>query len=71
MDVKLGDSLKEKKRKLEATEMVAIRRAMIISRKDKFRDEAITQPVVIEGTIINAIAQKQLICLQWFGVDYL
>ena len=52
------------KRKLETTEMDAIRRAMRISRRDKIRNEDIRQQMGIEGTIVNDIEQKQLI---WYG----
>lgn len=52
------------KRKLEATEMDALRRAARISRRDRIRNEEVKRRMGIEGTIIQDIEQKQLV---WYG----
>lgn len=61
---KHGDSLERSKRKLEATEMDAIRRSTRMSRRDRIRNEEIKQRMGVEGTIIDDIERKQLV---WYG----
>jgi hypothetical protein len=43
------------KRRVEATEMDALRRSFRISRKDKIRNETIRQRIGLEETIIKEI----------------
>jgi hypothetical protein len=52
------------KRRVEATEMYALRRFSRISRKDKIRNVTIRQHIGLEETIIKEIEQKQL---TWYG----
>jgi hypothetical protein len=52
------------KRRVEATEMDALRRSSRISRKDKIRNETIRQQIGLEETIIKEIEQNQL---TWYG----
>ena len=52
------------KRRIEATEMDALRRSSRISRKDKIRNTTIRQQMGIEESIIKEIEQKQL---TWYG----
>jgi hypothetical protein len=48
------------KRRVEATEMDALRRSSRISRKERFRNVTIRQQIGLEETIINEIEQNQL-----------
>ena len=52
------------KRRVEATEMDALRRASRISRKDRVKNVTIRQQIVQEETIIKEIEQNQL---TWYG----
>jgi hypothetical protein len=51
---------KGNKRRVEATEMDALRRSSRISRKDKIRNVTIRQQIGLEETIIKETEQKQL-----------
>ena len=48
------------KRRVEATEMDALRRSSRISRKDRIRNVTIRQQIGLEETIIKEIEQNQL-----------
>jgi len=48
------------KRRVEATEMDALRRSFRISRKDRIRNVTIRQQIGLEETIIKYIEQNQL-----------
>jgi hypothetical protein len=48
------------KRRVEATEMDALRRSSRISRKDRIRNVTIRQQIGLEETIIKEIDQNQL-----------
>ena len=48
------------KRRVEATEMDALRRSSRISRKEKIRNVTIRQQIGLEETVINKIEQNQL-----------
>jgi hypothetical protein len=48
------------KRRVEATQMDALRRSSRISRKDKIRNVTIRQQIGLEETIIKEIEQNQL-----------
>ena len=61
---KHGDSLKIKKRWVEATEMDALRRSSRISRKERFRNVTIRQQIGLEEPIIKETEQNQL---TWYG----
>jgi len=50
------------KRRVEATEMDALRRSSRISRKDKIRNVTIRKQIGLEETVINEIEQNQLTC---------
>jgi len=50
------------KRRVEATEMDALRRSSTISRKDRIRNVTIRQQIGLEETIIKEIEQNQLTC---------
>ena len=52
------------KRRVEATEMDALRRSSRISRKEKIRNVTIRQQIGLEETIIKKIEQNQL---TWCG----
>jgi hypothetical protein len=52
------------KRRVEATEMDALRRSSRISRKERIRNVTIRQQIGLEKTIIKEIEQNQLI---WYG----
>ena len=52
------------KRRVEATEMDALRRSSRILRKDKIRNVTIRQQVGLEETIIKETEQNQL---TWYG----
>ena len=52
------------KRRVEATEMDALRTASRISRKDRVKNVTIRQQIVQEETIIKEIEQNQL---TWYG----
>jgi len=52
------------KRRVEATEMVALRRSSRISKKDRIRNVTIRQQIGLEETIIKEIEQNQL---TWYG----
>jgi len=52
------------KRRVEATEMDALRRSSRISRKDRIRNVTIRQQIGLEETIIKEIEQNQL---KWYG----
>ena len=52
------------KRRVEATEMDALRRSSRISRKDRIRNVTIRQQIGLEEPIIKEIEQKQL---TWYG----
>jgi hypothetical protein len=51
-------------RRVEATEMVALRRSSRILRKDRIRNVTIRQQIGLEETIIKEIEQNQL---TWYG----
>ena len=52
------------KRRVEATEMDALRRSSRISRKGRIRNVTIRQQIGLEETIIKEIEQNQL---TWYG----
>jgi len=52
------------KRRVEATEIDALRRSSKISRKEKIRNITIRQQIGLEETIIKEIEQNQL---KWYG----
>jgi len=52
------------KRRVEATEMYALRRSSRISRKERIRNVTIRQQIGLEETIVKEIEQNQLI---WYG----
>jgi len=52
------------KRRVEATEMDALRRSSRISRKNRIRNVTIRQQIGVEETIIKEIEQNQL---TWYG----
>ena len=52
------------KRRVEATEMVALRRSSKISRKERISNVTIRQQIGLEETIIKEIEQNQL---TWYG----
>jgi hypothetical protein len=52
------------KRRVEATEMDALRRSFRILRKDRIRNVNIRQQIGLEATIIKEIEQNQL---TWYG----
>ena len=56
--------LTENKRRVEATEMVALRRSSRISRKERIRNVTIRQQTGLEETIIKETEQNQL---TWYG----
>jgi len=60
---KQGDT-ENNKRRVEATEMDALRRSSRISRKDRTRNVTIRQQIGLEETIIKEIEQNQL---RWYG----
>jgi len=51
-------------RRVEVTEMDALRRSSRISRKERIRNVTIRQQIVLEETIIKEIEQNQL---TWYG----
>jgi len=53
-----------KKRRVEATEMDALRRSSRISRKERIKNVTIRQQIGLEETIIKAFEQNQL---TWYG----
>jgi len=59
-----GDSKKNNKRRVEATEMDALRRSSRISRKERIRNVTIKQQIGLEETIVKEIEQNQL---TWYG----
>jgi len=52
------------KRRVEATEMDALRRSSRISRKERIRDVTIRQQIGLEELIVKEIEQKQF---TWYG----
>ena len=52
------------KRRVEATEMDALRRSSRISRKEKIRNVTIRQQIGLEETVIKETEQNQL---TWYG----
>jgi hypothetical protein len=48
------------KRRVEATEMDALRRSSKISRKERIKDVTIRQQIGLEETIVKEIEQNQL-----------
>jgi hypothetical protein len=52
------------KRRVEATEMDALRRSSRISRKERIRNVTIRQQIGLEETIVKEIEQNQL---TWYG----
>ena len=52
------------KRRVEATEMYALRRSSRISRKERIRNVTIRQQIGLEETIVKEIEQNHLI---WYG----
>ena len=52
------------KKRVEATEMDALRRSSRISRKDRIRNVTIRQQIGLEETIIKEIEQNQF---TWYG----
>jgi hypothetical protein len=52
------------KRRVEATEMDAVRRPSRISRNDRIRNVTIRQQIELEETIVEEIEQNQL---TWYG----
>jgi hypothetical protein len=52
------------KRRVEATEINALRRSSRISSKERFRNVTIRQQIGLEETIIKEIEQNQL---TWYG----
>jgi hypothetical protein len=52
------------KRRIEATEMDALRRSSTISRKERIRNVTIGQQIGLEETIIKETEQNQL---TWYG----
>jgi hypothetical protein len=56
--------MENNKRRVEATEMDALRRSSRISRKDRIRNVTIRQQIGVEETIIKEIEQNQL---TWYG----
>jgi hypothetical protein len=52
--------LTENKRRVEATEMDALKRSSRISRKERIRNVTIRQQIGLEETIIKEIEQNQL-----------
>ena len=61
---KHGEFTKNNKRRVEATEMNALRRYSSISRKDGIRNVTIRQQIGLEETIIKETEQNQL---TWYG----
>jgi hypothetical protein len=57
---KYGDSQKNIKRRVEATEMDALMRSSRISRKERIRNVTIRQQIGLEETTIIEIEQNQL-----------
>jgi hypothetical protein len=56
--------IESNKRRVEATEMDALRRSSRISRKDKIRNVTMRQQIGLEETIIKETEQNQL---TWYG----
>jgi len=54
----------ESKRRVEATEMDALKRSSRISRKERIRNVTMKQQIGLEETIIKKIEQNQL---TWYG----
>jgi hypothetical protein len=52
------------KRRVEATEMDALRRSLRISRKERIKNVTIRQQMGLEETIVKEIEQNQL---TWYG----
>jgi len=52
------------KRRVEATEMDALRRSSRISRKERIRNVTVKQQIGLEETIIKEVEQNQL---TWYG----
>ena len=52
------------KRRVEATEMDALRRSLRISRKERIRNVSVRQQIGLEETIIKETKQNQL---TWYG----
>ena len=61
---KHGDSQKIIKRRVEATEMDALRRSSRISRKERIKNVTVRQQIGMEETIVKEIKQSQL---TWYG----
>ena len=56
--------IENNKRRVEATEMDAMRRSSRISRKERIRNVTIRQQIGLEETIVKEIEQNHLI---WYG----
>jgi len=56
--------LRKNKRRVEATEMDALRRSSRISRKEKIKNVTIRQQIGLEETIVKETEQNQL---TWYG----
>ena len=56
--------IESNKRRVEATEMDALRKSSKISRKEKIRNVTIRQQIGLEETIIKENEQNQL---TWYG----
>jgi hypothetical protein len=52
--------LTENKRRVEATEMDALRRSSRISRKERIKNVTIRQQIELEETVVKEIEQNQL-----------
>jgi len=52
------------KRRVEATEMDALRRSFRMSRKDRIRNVTIRQQIGLDETVIKETEQKEL---RWYG----
>jgi hypothetical protein len=59
-----GRLTENNKRRVEATEMDALRRSSRISRKERIRNVTIRQQIGLEKTIVKEIEQNQL---TWYG----
>jgi hypothetical protein len=56
--------IENNKRRVEATEMGAMRRSSRLSRKERIKNVTIRQQIGLEGTIVKEIEQNQL---TWHG----
>jgi hypothetical protein len=55
---------KNNKRRVEATEMDALRRSSRLSRKERIKNVSVGQQIGLEETIVKEIEQNQL---TWYG----